>query len=340
MKHVSFSRNIRPFLLWFVCLTGPHLAQSQTSWFSQSGQFQDDPIRNQLLICSILSSPTGHPDSVRLTFYIKVNYDLLQFVHEPSGFRARYDLGIEITTLKNDWVTGDEISATVVTDDFSKTNDRSLMQSHGFTFVVAPGDYQWTLQLRDRETEIPFRKKDKISVADFFSGSYSISGLFFSREPLRFGPEGFEGFPVFPPIRARHDTAFNAGFFVCSKRVPLPLTYVVTVMNRSTVLHSDTLRTVLEQPVQPIRIPLDFDLPFGKHLLRLTTVLNGKPTVLENPLWVRWGSHSIEITDCDMSADVLMHVMDDKAWRDLISLLREEKEAAVERFWQIGRAHV
>jgi len=328
----------KPILVGMAILWGISVETSVHRIYAQIPRFTNtrrNPKQDHLFLYKIFSMPTENPDTVRFIFYAKIANDLLQFVLKDSLYSAQYELTVVIRNTQGESIAGRIKKRTVSTKNFAMTNARDQFTEEKWNFDLSPGEYNLVIELLDKETKHPLRKKEKIVLPNFFSKPFTATDLLFFHAPKGDSLSQKEIFPVFPPVRSLSDDSLWVKFFICSDGSPRRLHL------RQTFLKDDTQPTLVDSfsltltsKIQPIALNLNQELAFGQYTLVIQIIEEKNKMELKSPFYVRWGSHSTFLPNLEQAAEVLYYIMDRDQWNQLKKLPREEKEKALEKFWK------
>lgn len=124
-----------------------------------------------------LNFASGSSTNSRLDIYIQVPYNELRFVKEGGQFVATYEVSARLYDANNALKLEKVWNETVSVADFSETvslRGYSLSQRN---FMLEPGNYDLTAQVRDNETGKTLKTTQPILIRDFSTGKLTLSSI-------------------------------------------------------------------------------------------------------------------------------------------------------------------
>ena len=117
----------------------------------------------------------------RIEVFVKVAYSELLFTrYQNKLFRARYDIEYQVRDLDENIVASEVQDKEIVSDNYDATISDVRFHFSRMTFNVAPGDYQLTAVITDKETMKSGQRKLRITVRTFRARPLAISDLIFA----------------------------------------------------------------------------------------------------------------------------------------------------------------
>ncbi len=124
-----------------------------------------------------ISFATNSPNISRLDVFIRVPYENLAFIKQDGGYRAAYEMTIDILDstgrLFNEKLWTEEVRVETFEQSVSP-QAYSLVQR---TFEVPPGQYSIVTIMQDRETRQNLRLTRKLQVSDYGTNPFSLSDI-------------------------------------------------------------------------------------------------------------------------------------------------------------------
>jgi GWxTD domain-containing protein len=278
--------------------------------------------------------PTDTSDLVQLTFYAKIFYDLLQFIHRDTAYAARYELTLAIKNATGESLPGRINKGEISVTSYAETNSRSRFALEKLDFVLPSGEYTFFIELLDVETKQPLQRNEKIVLPVFFSESFTTSKIFFVDLRDQGDTTKDAAYPVFPTVFPSSNDSIYARFFVCSnelgKRIKLKKT-IFSSDNRP--IHLDTLTITLNSRIQPVEFPLLEKLKFGQYALSISLSDSKTNVVIKSPFYIQWKSHTTMIPNLQQAIETIQYVMEKNQWNDLMKQSPDIQQTTLGEFW-------
>jgi GWxTD domain-containing protein len=210
---ISAARGIEAFprflllLGCFLGMPGNLLAQSSSA-FSQPRAFVDfdqtlgmSPYVFRTYQFAAADFGKAAPAAVRLEVYIGMVNDILQFVKTSSNdslegrYRAQYEVNVTVWDKKGNPVASRNWKRDLFTDSFDATNDRKKLNLERTFFDLAPGEYEVSLEITDRDTGKNLREKRQLKLGSFGGDELQVSSIVLT-QPLRVAREAPRAQPL------------------------------------------------------------------------------------------------------------------------------------------------
>lgn len=122
----------------------------------------------------------------RVDLYVQIPYEQLSFINTSEGFRAQYDVTVEVATLDDrnrptQLVQTRIWERTVTTATFISTRSGQLFDYSTQSVELSPGRYLLTFQVEDQETSETFVREVAVQVRDL-DGEVAVSDLILIRD--------------------------------------------------------------------------------------------------------------------------------------------------------------
>ena len=307
---------------------------SQTPWFEH---VQKDPSRipgGKHFLYKFHIMPADTSDLVRLTFYAKIFYDLLQFIHRDTAYVAQYELTLAIKNATGESLPGRINKREISVASYSETNSRSLFTFEKLDFLLPSGKYSFFIELLDVETKQPLQRNEKITLPDFFSESFATSEIYFVDLQDPGDTTKDAAYPVFPTVFPASSDSIYARFVVCSNTLPNRIKLKKTIFSGDhRPIHLDTLTITLNSRIQPVEFPLAEKLKFGQYTLSITLSDDKLNTVMKSPFYIQWKSHTTMIPNLKQAIETIQYVMDKNQWNHLMKQPPDLQQKILGEFW-------
>jgi GWxTD domain-containing protein len=280
------------------------------------------------------SLPTLNADSVQVSCFLKIPNRTLQFIRKDTLYLSSFEITIALKDTKNEMVAECILSKNVSTSQFSTTIAEDQFATATASFLVQPGQYSLFIDIHDRELEKPIRRKENLMVPNFFSKPVMTTDLIFFHRNEQDTAMNQSCFPVFPPTRSIVDSTFYAKFTIYNHLADHQILIKKIILDsESKSIYSDTSTMTVLSNIYPIIFPVNEDLTFGRHTLKIELRSDQYETSLESSFWVQWGSHTTFLPSLDQAVEALYYIMSTNDWKIIKSLPAEEKKKKLEDFW-------
>ena len=128
---------------------------------------------------TIHSTASLIPDTCKLTFFLSVPYDELQFVVDDSVFKAGYELTLTVLDRENNVIETRIREEYITVKNFQTTNSRDEYSFLNELLYLVPGEYRLVIELMDKDSKLTAVKHKNIDIIDYFSVPFSISDVLF-----------------------------------------------------------------------------------------------------------------------------------------------------------------
>ena len=121
-------------------------------------------------------------DMSRLSIYLQIMYDELQFIKIQDGFESNYEVTVIVYDDDEFQVDGKLWKETIFLNDYDQTNSRN---DFSFTFTsldLEPGKYKVAVSVQDLDTEISQGIKFDTKLRDFSKKKITASDIIFLKK--------------------------------------------------------------------------------------------------------------------------------------------------------------
>ena len=302
---------------------------SQSTWFQDASQNQR-PAGN-LFFYKLYTRPTASADTVQLTLYTKIAYDLLQFVLKDTIYEAQYELTVIIRNNQGESLPGRINRREIKVTNFAATNARDQFSKERFDFDLSTGEYGLFIELLDIETKLPIRHEETIILKDFFTKPLVVTEMLFFSESA----EQANDFPDFPTVYSSADTAFLAKFYICSDGSLDDVALTKSILsNEGQTISESTHYISLKSRIQPIILPINQKFNFGEYTLSVTLTAGDLESFIESSFYIRWKSHSTLLPNLKRTVETIRYIMDSSLWDELQKQSPEKQKEILDQFWK------
>jgi GWxTD domain-containing protein len=276
----------------------------------------------------------------RLDVFVQVPYDLLGFLKADQTYRASYEITIGLYDssgkLYTERVWTEEVS-TPTFEESASPNAYSLTQK---LFDVPPGSYTVTTVVRDLEIRAPIRQNMPVVVPDFYSQSFSLSGIMLISRMTLTGERRVIVPHVSPNVGVLLE-GFYAFIEVYDRRNVQNAVLVTEVLDEkgASVLREETSQPLTGARTQVFVRVSNKKLTMGDYVLRLQAFSADSTRELlattERPFIVRWRGIPLAVKDLDRAIDQLQYIANaGEIERMKEESSEEEKRRLFMEFWK------
>ncbi len=331
MKRIGWFSSI--FMLLIAATT--FCQMTQQPWFDRIKSGDQRDVLQDLFFFQPFATPTLNPDSTQFTLFVKISYDLLQFIHSDPIYRARYELMLILSTPHGEIFSNRIRRREIESTQYAETNSRETFVHERFDIVLAPGKYDFYLELVDLETKTPLKKEMTMEIPAFFSRSLTATDLLFYKIDRTNGIRETHDFPLFPPVRTLDDSTFSAKLIICSDGTQKNANLIFEIIaEKEDVIASHNIDISLTSRCKTVYFPINQNISFGQYTLK--TIIEAGPERIErtSPFFIRWKSHSVFLPNLKQAIEVLKYVMKRDEWNALRELPEHEQHKRLEQFWK------
>jgi len=270
----------------------------------------------------------------RVSIYVEILYDDLQFVKTDSGYRAEYELSVVIYQGKNQ-LDGKIWKQTVVVDDYQRTNSRGEIDlSHAF-FDLEPGDYKTTISFEDLAVNKMTSVDEKFEVDDFSRNGFSAGGITIARKVDMQDGKIEKIFPeVTNPYKGLSSPSF-AYFEVYTTQGDdkAEISYKIVGESAKTVVTKKLLLPLEgERTGMALTLPVD-SLQHDSYRLEMEITNNRKTVQLKKIFYIRWLGLPRNAKDLNTAIQQLQFIATQPEWQKLKKASPEKRREAFAMFW-------
>lgn len=311
-------------LALILCITLPLQAQVEFDAAQDNAgpRFHTDLVNTAIAPSSPLS---------RLTIYIEILFDDLQFVKQGDSFEANYETAVTLFDKDNDQVDGAVWKQKVTAANFDMTNKRDhLAQSH-HAFDLEPGEYKIKISVLDLETRQKSSRTLSSRLVRFDKAELSGSTLLFTSEVSR---DSSGQFTIRPQISdASKGVIDSTQVFMEAYAAHPPREVKFKYELFGTITHARVRRSftrTLESWNTPIFFELHSDsLPQDSYILTLEMEGGGTTFKTEKPFYIRWSALPASAADLKTAVEQLRYVASKNEWK---RLKKAKGDALLEEF--------
>ncbi len=120
---------------------------------------------------------SAQPQKARVDVYVQVPHEEIRFLKEGDQYIGRYEINLSVATPAKQPVLEQTWMVDVPVSDFSQTTQTKLYSLTHRTLEIDPGNYQFTIHVRDQESRKASQIKKSILVMNFSKDTLSLSDI-------------------------------------------------------------------------------------------------------------------------------------------------------------------
>ncbi|HOT97483.1 MAG TPA: GWxTD domain-containing protein [bacterium] len=310
--------------LMLLCAAAPLYAQVEfdSAQDNAGPRFHADLVNTAIAPASPLS---------RLTVYIEILFDDLQFIKQGESFEANYETAVTIFDKDNDQVDGAVWKQKVTAANYDMTNKRDRLSQSHHAFDLEPGEYKIKISVQDLET----RQKSTSSLSSlltrFDKAELSVSSLLYISEVTH---DSTGRLSVSPQISdASKGIIDSTQVFMEVYAAHPPREVKVKYELFGTITHTRVRRSftrMLEDWSTPVYFKLHADsLPQDSYLLTLELEGGGASFKTQKPFYIRWSALPASAADLRTAVEQLRYIASKNEWK---RLKKAKGDALLEEF--------
>ncbi|MBI3585921.1 MAG: GWxTD domain-containing protein [Ignavibacteriales bacterium] len=268
----------------------------------------------------------------RVDVYVQVPHEEIRFLKEGDQFIARYEVTLSLFTTTRQLVHERLWSAEVRTNDFAQTASNKLYNLTQRSLDVDPGNYVFTVQVRDQESRKTSHIKRALFVPDYKKDSLSLSDIMLV---TRLSTDG-EKKTIVPNI-SNNVGNFTDGFFIFFEIYNEPaldsvdVTWSILNAKKEEQLKKTQVEAITGHKTQMFFKIDNLNLPMGSYLLTVEAVPTHAVGDAKERLKAttsrtfvsRAGDLPLAVLDFDKAVDQLIYI----ARESELQYIRESKNA-------------
>ncbi|MBI4546903.1 MAG: GWxTD domain-containing protein [Ignavibacteriae bacterium] len=283
----------------------------------------------------------------RLDLYVEVPFEGLRFIKQGNMFLASYEIMVSIHDTTDKLVEEKTWDEHIETQDYDvSVSPRAGNLSHQ-SFLITPGRYVVTVQVRDNETKKTSRNKGKVTVQNFSKLPFSISDLMLVRrieiedEKKVISPnisatigDISEGFNLFFEIY-NSISADSTQILVNIRNVKGDIVQRDTFMQQLDTLKKSSFPRVNSSQLIAGNYVLEVEaIPLGAHVEKPEESKQVGTAFSSRTFVVRWQSVPLSIVDLDLAIDQMQYIMEKETIDEMKKVHPDRKREMWREFWK------
>jgi GWxTD domain-containing protein len=277
------------------------------------------------------------PDSPqsRLTVYLELLFDDLQFVKKEQDFQASYEISVTIFDKDNDQADGAAWKETATAANFDMTNARTCLSQTHHSFDLDPGKYKVKIGVQDIETRRTATRTINIELKRFDQERLQSSDIMFISELSEDSTGAISVRPLVSDAGKGILDSTLAFIELYSNDPPREVTVKYELLGSTT---RTRIRRSFTRTLEHWRTPLYFTLradsmPQDSYLLSVELMDGGEKLKLEKPFYIRWGVLPTSAADLKTAVEQLRYIASKEEWKRLKKAKGDAQLQEFKSFW-------
>ncbi|MBI5022521.1 MAG: GWxTD domain-containing protein [Ignavibacteriales bacterium] len=290
-----------------------------------------------------LSFQSSEAGVSRLDVFVEVPYEAMQFTKYSDNFRSEYEVAINIYDTTETLVAEKWWTEKVEVPDYNQTTSKTTSNLNQRSFLVTPGLYFVTVQVKDHESDRGTRIKKKVSVKRYTDVDFGISDIMIANR-IEYDSGKTSIFPNISGNVGGVRDSFQIFFEIYNSIGIDSSKLFVQIFN----MKGDTVRvdsfsiqlgTKKRHCFQNIHtselIPGDYILQTYLNLPQNIADESKKEvsSTSSRSFVVRWRGMPVSITDLNLAIDQLEYVADRESIDEMRKAPMEKKKTLFQEFW-------
>ncbi len=291
-----------------------------------------------------LSFNSGESGVSRLDIYIEVPYAAIQFNKIGSNFESSYEVTVNIYDSSETQINEKWWIEKINVKDYQQTVSRSLSSLNHRSFMLPPGRYFVSVQIKDRETGKTSSMKRRVDVRKYFSIPFSISDVMLAnRVELDSGKT-----IVYPNISGDVGNVRDTFFLVFETYNNISAdsaNFSIRISNvKGDIVQSDSFTQAIKSKKEYcFRIVPTANLLAGDYLLQINAVPRSVRSLddtvslsvsVSRTFALRWRGVPISIADLDIAIEQMQYILDRDKVEEMRKANSEKKKEMFADFWK------
>ena len=274
-------------------------------------------------------------DYNQIEFYLEIVYDELQFLKVGDGYEASYEVSIIFKDDDGDQVDGHILKETINVENYDDTNRRDKFSKLDKTFELEPGEYEFSINLQDLESESSSKLEGKFKVKKYNEDKIDASEIVFiqnikpdSTGNLTYTPQVTNTFKGLVDTSMAYFEIYNP-----QNLDQVKIEYVIDGDKTKIKIKKEYTKK-LDGYLTKEFIPIPVDsLIHDKYKLEIK--IQGKDDVkIEKNFYARWRELPQSAKDLDTAIEQIKYISTKKEWQALKKAKGNKKLEEYKKFWK------
>ncbi len=283
-----------------------------------------------------LATP-GNPHLSRLSIFLEVVYDELQFVKIEQDYDASYEASIVINDKDNDQVDGKTWQEELSVPNFDQTNKRTVYSQSNQVFDLEPGTYKLAISVHDPETNLTRKINKKIELRDYSKDKPALSDIIWisELEPDSSGAVASIRPQVSDAMKGLSSPAF--AYFELYNPLQLPSLQLEYEFfhDQDKKNYKKTLTQDFSEAKTMAYFPIAVDsLSHGLYHLTITAHYGKEKIQVKKNFYIRWSGLPSNARDLDEAIEQTRFIAQRDEYKKMKKAKGEQRLIEFVKFWQ------
>jgi GWxTD domain-containing protein len=276
--------------------------------------------------------------SSRLDIYTQVLYEGVSFVKEGEIFTAKYELTIDIYDTKKNLIREKIINESIKTSNYDETVSSKTYKLNQQSFNLPPMKYVVSVQVRDNETNKPFRINREMELRNFTTRPLEASDIMILNK-LTVEDSKKTIIPNISGNVAELNNAFHI-FMEVYNRANIDSTQIILRLldEKEKLVRTDTTYQPLKSGNNSVFVKVStLNITMGSYQLKLSVAsLRSEESLVEvsKKFNIQWKGMPHSFIDLDAAIDQMTYIFDQKEIDRIKKLPPSEKADAFKDLWK------
>ncbi|MFC1477434.1 GWxTD domain-containing protein [candidate division KSB1 bacterium] len=273
-----------------------------------------------------------------LNILTRISYNRLQFLKEGDGFKAQYELTVELRDEDNELKHGKSIIEVVKADFYDDTENYRMAHISAIPLPVIPGYYTLNVYVEDVETRKRIMRKQEIEIPEHKENEFRVSSIIFIQNFARQGEQLLPLNPIIINTMENTGQTYYAYFNIIpsSDDEKFSIEAELQSVRRSNKfsLKLDKMEKLSDSDKIPVVYELNSDdYPTGMYELKVTVKSGRDKKEVKKEFALAWGDVPVTEKDLKIALQQMEYAFDEVKKADIDDLSYEDKIKLFRTTW-------
>jgi GWxTD domain-containing protein len=276
-----------------------------------------------------------NPELNRLSIYVEIRNDELQFIKTTEGYEASYEVSAVILDDDDDQVDGKIWKEEVSVENYNETNKREANSLSFETFDLSSGKYKVHLAVQDLETEVESKSNFKIEIKKFSQKKLGLSEITFLKNVEKDSLGIITIYPAVTTMQRGLEGNAQAYFEIYNPMLEKSAKIETEIFGRNT---KNKIKNSYELALNGYRtleaFPLNIDsLEHDSYSVKIEVKAGGDKSKTEKVFYVRWEGLPTNAQDLEAAINQVKYIATREEWKRLDKAVTDNKIDEFKAFW-------
>ncbi|MCF7879667.1 MAG: GWxTD domain-containing protein [Candidatus Marinimicrobia bacterium] len=282
----------------------------------------------------VIRYPTANADSSRITVYVKMPYDNLQFVKFDSVYRAKYEISLVLFDREGIQADSRIDRQNIEVESFEATNRQDIFDVSQFSFQLHNSVYKLSVGLMDLDTRKTTYRKHTIDLKSFGEGAVQISDLLIVDQTIGQSPDSTTRYvPNVTNILDDSQKDFYLYFTVAGNEGPAFVKADILDTDGNKVQSQRDTISVSAAPTEVLMKMPGEHLRYNRYKYRVRFTQGDEESERTKDFRVGWVGMSNYISNLDKAIDQMVYIISSKKINNMKNAKPEEKKRLFTEYW-------